>query len=171
MKDGSKYMAIHQHDEDANDLWLYFQEVISWAKRLFPNIDKKLTKEQNWGLLYEKYKDEKYNSNNILEDIKKLLQDEDVTKQSGIIPYVLSKRTKADEKLLSIRAFPEQMKRRVYEKQDHRCPMCISNGINKQYNFDEMQGDHIVAWSKGGKTVEDNCQMLCSSCNNSKSDK
>ena len=167
---GGKYMAIHQHDADANELWLYFQEVISWAKRMFPNVNKKLTEGQDWGILYNKYHDKKYNSNEIQSVIEKLLQDEDVTKQIGIIPYVLSDRTKHDEKYLSIRAFSEQMKHRVYEKQKHKCPMCVKNGIDTEYAFEEMQGDHIVPWSKGGRTIEDNLQMLCEKCNNDKSD-
>lgn len=166
---GGKYMAIHQHDADANELWLYFQEVISWAKRMFPNVNKKLTEGQDWGILYNKYHDKKYNSNEIQSVIEKLLQDEDVTKQIGIIPYVLSDRTKHDEKYLSIRAFSEQMKHRVYEKQKHKCPMCVKNGIDTEYAFEEMQGDHIVPWSKGGRTIEDNLQMLCEKCNNDKS--
>lgn len=165
----SKYMAIHQHDADANDLWLYFQTVINWAKMMFPDMDRKLTEGQEWGLLYNKYKDKAYNTNALKTDIKRLLEDEDVTKQSGIIPYVLSDRTKHDEKYLSIRAFSEQMKRRVWEKQGHKCPMCQKNGIETEYKFEDMQGDHIIAWSKGGKTVEDNLQMLCARCNNDKS--
>lgn len=97
--------------------------------------------------------------------------DEDVTKQVGIIPYVLSDRTRFDEKHLSIRAFSEQMKRRVYEKQGHKCPICVKNGTNTEYDFADMQGDHIVPWIKGGRTVKDNLQMLCSHCNNEKSAK
>ena len=171
LENGAMYMAKHQHDIDANELWLYFQEVISWAKRMFPNVNKKLTESQDWGVLYNQYKTKGYNTNELKDLIDKLMQDEDVTKQAGIIPYVLSDRTKHDEKYLSIRAFPEQMKRRVYEKQGHKCPYCLANGIDKEYAFDEMQGDHIVPWSKGGKTVEDNLQMLCSKCNNEKSSK
>ena len=162
----SKYMAIHQHDADANDLWLYFQTVINWAKMMFPDMDRKLTEGQEWGLLYNKYKDKAYNTNTLKTDIKRLLEDEDVTKQSGIIPYVLSDRTKHDEKYLSIRAFSEQMKRRVWEKQGHKCPIC-----GNEFTFEDMQGDHIIPWSKGGKTIEDNLQMLCSRCNNDNSDK
>ena len=169
LENGAMYMAKHQHDIDANELWLYFQEVISWAKRMFPNVNKKLTESQDWGVLYNQYKTKGYNTNELKDLIDKLMQDEDVTKQAGIIPYVLSDRTKRDEKYLSIRAFPEQMKRRVYEKQGHKCPYCLANGIDKEYAFDEMQGDHIVPWSKGGRTVEDNLQMLCSKCNNEKS--
>ena len=162
-------MAIHQDDADANDLWVYCQEVISWAKRMFPNMNKKLTECQNWGILYNKYRNKRYNTNEMRTLIDKLLQDEDVTKQTGIIPYVLSDRTKHDEKYLSIRAFSEQMKRRVYEKQGHKCPICVKNGSDVEYAFEDMQGDHIIPWSKGGRTVEENCQMLCQRCNNDKS--
>ena len=169
LDDGRQYMAIHQHDVDANDLWVYFQEVIAWAKRMFPGVNQKLTECQDWGILYNKYKNNAYNTNELKETIDRLVLDEDVTKQQGIIPYVLSERTKHDEKILSIRAFPEAMKRRVYEKQGHKCPFCVRNGVEKEYAFEEMQGDHIVPWSKGGKTVEDNLQMLCSKCNNDKS--
>ena len=169
LSSGGKYMAIHQHDADANELWLYFQEVISWAKRLFPGLNKKLTDGQDWGILYNQYKNKSYNTNELKAVIDKLIQDEDVTKQTGIIPYVLSERTKFDEKHLSIRIFSEQMKRRVYERQNHKCPFCQDNGIETEYAFDDMQGDHIVPWSAGGRTVEENLQMLCVKCNQSKS--
>ena len=169
LESGGKYMAIHQHDADANDLWVYFQEVIGWAKRMFPNMSKKLTECQDWGILYNKYRNKQYNTNEMRTLIDKLLQDEDVTKQTGIIPYVLSDRQRHDEKYLSIRAFSEQMKRRVYERQGHKCPICVANGIDREYDFEEMQGDHIIPWSQGGRTVEDNCQMLCQRCNNDKS--
>lgn len=177
LESGGKYMAIHQHDADANELWLYFQEVISWAKRMFPNMDKKLTEGQDWGILYNKYHNKTYNTNEMRILIDKLLQDEDVTKQAGIIPYVLSDRTKHDEKVLSIRAFTGQMKRRVYERKTasakqngtSNCPFCANQNITTIYAFDEMQGDHIIPWSQGGKTVDDNLQMLCQKCNNDKS--
>lgn len=169
LESGGKYMAIHQHDADANDLWVYFQEVIGWAKRMFPNMSKKLTECQDWGILYNQYRNKQYNTNEMRTLIDRLLQDEDVTKQTGIIPYVLSDRTKHDEKYLSIRAFSEQIKRRVYERQGHKCPFCVANGVDTEYAFEEMQGDHIIPWSQGGRTVEDNCQMLCQRCNNDKS--
>lgn len=159
------YMAVHQHDEDANELWMYFDEVISWAKRLFPDKEKGITDAQDWGLLYNKYKDKSYNSNALKSEMKELLLDDDVTKKSGIIPYLLSDRTKHDEKHLSLRAFSEAQKRRAYTKQNGICPMC-----GKHYEYDEMHGDHIIPWSQGGKTVDSNLQMLCQMCNNDKSD-
>lgn len=49
--------------------------------------------------------------------------------------------------------------------------MCVANGINTEYAFEEMEGDHIIPWSKGGHTTDDNLQMLCKECNSAKSDK
>lgn len=166
---GQMYMATHQHDEDANDLWLYYQSVINWAKMLFPTPRKGMTDTQNWGFLYNQYHNKQYNSNTLEADIQRLLMDDDVTKNSGIIPYVLSDRTKHDEKNLSIRAFTDAQKRRAYEKQNHKCPFCVKNGVDTQYDFEDMQGDHIIPWSQGGRTVDDNLQMLCQKCNNDKS--
>lgn len=169
LESGQMYMAIHQHDADANDLWLYFQTVINWAKMLFPVSRKGMTDVQDWGLLYNKYHNNQYNSNMLETDIQRLLMDDDVTKSSGIIPYVLSDRTKHDEKNLSIRAFTEAQKRRAYERQGHKCPCCVKNGIDTEYAYNEMQGDHIIPWSQGGRTIDDNLQMLCQKCNNDKS--
>lgn len=160
------YMARHQHDHDANELWLYFQTVINWAKTLFPVPRKGLTDAQEWGLLYNKYKDFSYNSNLLEADIKRLLLDDDVTKKSGIIPYLLSPRMTSDEKNLSIRAFTESQKLSAYERQQHKCACC-----HQEFAFEEMQGDHIIPWSQGGKTKEENLQMLCQKCNNDKRDR
>nr|MCR5060606.1 HNH endonuclease [Saccharofermentans sp.] len=165
---GQMYMAVHQHDTDANDLWLYFQTVINWAKTLFPKAMKGITDSQDWGLLYNAYKDNTYNSNTLADEIRQLIMDDDVTRKSGIIPYLLSGRTKHDEKSLSIRAFTESQKLKAYERQGHKCPMCQANGIDTEYAYDEMEGDHIIPWSKGGHTIDGNLQMLCQKCNNDK---
>lgn len=169
LESGQMYMAIHQKDEDANDLWMYFQEVISWAKRLFPSAQKGITDTQQWGFLYNKYHDKQYNSNKLADDLKKLVLDDDVTKNAGIIQYLLSDRTHHDEKALSIRNFTPAQKMRAYERQQHKCPICQKNGLDVEYTFDEMEGDHIIPWSQGGRTVDENLQMLCKKCNNEKS--
>lgn len=80
------------------------------------------------------------------------------------MPYVLSDRTKYDEKSLAIRAFTEAQKRRAYERQNHKCPCCVKNGIDTEYAYNEMQGDHIIPWSQGGRTIDSNLQMLCQKC-------
>lgn len=169
-KEGQEYMAKHQKDDDANGLWVYYNQIINWAKLHFPKADK-LTNGQAWGLLYNEHKDKIYNTNELNETMKKLLQDDDVTKVGGIIPYLLSDRTTEDEKYLSIRTFSEKQKRAAYEKQEHKCPHCLSEGNENTYEFSEMQGDHIIPWSKGGRTVDDNVQMLCKKHNATKSGK
>lgn len=138
------------------------------AKMLF-NVCKGITDVQDWGLLYNKYHNKQYNSNTLEADVQKLIMDDDVTKNSGIVPYVLSDRTKHDEKNLSIRAFTDAQKRRAYERQKHKCAICEKNGIDTEYAYNEMQGDHIIPWSQGGRTIDSNLQMLCQKCNNDKS--
>lgn len=95
----------------------------------------------------------------------------DDPKKAGIIPFILSDRTWRDEKHLSLRAFTESQKLRAYERQGHKCPLCVANGINTEYAFEDMEGDHIIPWSKGGHTTDDNLQMLCKKCNAAKADK
>lgn len=169
LESGQMYMAIHQHDADANDLWLYYQSVINWAKMLYPTKRKGITDSQDWGVLYNKYRNNQYNSNTLEQDFKVLLMDDDVTKKAGIVPYLLSNRTKNDERYLSIRTFTESQKMRAYEAQGHKCPWCQRDGIETEYSYEEMQGDHIIPWSRGGHTVDSNLQMLCQKCNNTKS--
>lgn len=166
---GQMYMAIHQHDQDANDLWLYFQTVINWAKMLFPVKKKGVTETQDWGLLYNKYHNKQYNSNTLGTELKELMLDDDVTKKAGAVPYLLSDRGLSDERHLSLRAFTESQKIRAYEKQGHKCPMCVARGDMTEYALEDMEGDHIIPWSKGGHTTDDNLQMLCKKCNSAKS--
>lgn len=167
-KNVQEYMLNHQHDKDASDLICYYKDVIHWAKNLFTNPRKKITDAQDWGLLYHLYHTNSYNPNDLEAEMAELILDDDVTKKAGIIPYILSEKTPHDERHLSIRSFTEAMKHKVYEKQKHRCAMCVKHGVKTEYAYDEMQGDHIVPWSKGGKTVVENLQMLCEVCNRDK---
>lgn len=153
------YIAEHQHDPNANALWLYFQQVISWVKVVFPTYRKEM-KGLPWGIFFNKYGQNSYDSNELEARIKVLMEDEEVTSNKGIYEYLLS----GSEKTLSLRAFPDKIKRAVYEKQKGLCAGC-----NKPFPIERMQGDHIVAWSNGGTTVIENCQMLCGDCNLKKS--
>lgn len=164
--EGVDYMAAHSKDSDANALWIYYQTVINWAKTLFPNERKGITNAQDWGILYNKYHANTYNSDTLNKEIKTLLLDDDVTNKKGVIPYVLSGKTPADQRHLSLRTFSEAQKIRAYEKQNGRCAIC-----GQPFDMHEMQGDHILPWSKGGRTVDENLQLLCSACNGNKSDK
>jgi hypothetical protein len=156
-----QYMADHQHKSNANELWLYFQNVISWVKVLFPNFRKEM-KGIDWGYLYNQYKNEEFDSDDLEEKVKRLMMDDDVTNKKGIYPYLITD----EEKWLNIRAFTPNQKREVYEKQNGVCKKC-----GQAFEIEKMEGDHITPWSEGGKTNIENCQMLCKNCNRSKSDK
>lgn len=173
------YMSKHQNDKDASGLWVYYQNVISWAKIHFSYVEKKIREKQDWGILYNKYHNKTFNPLELESEINKLIGDDEVTNHNGIIPYVLSDKTPSDERYLTLRSFSDAVKRRVYNNQTDKakangtsnCPYCASKGIKTIYLYTEMEGDHIVPWSKGGKTEESNLQMLCRSCNNNKRDK
>lgn len=156
-----RYMSVHQHDPNANELWTYYRNVIEWVKLTFTKYRKEM-KGVNWGALYDEYHDIMYDTDLLENEIQKLMMDDDVTNKKGIYPYLLSK----NEKYLNIRAFTPQMKRSAYEKQKGICPIC-----GKYYDINEMEGDHITPWHAGGKTNIENCQMLCKECNRRKSGK
>lgn len=158
-----EYMAKHQNDENANELWVYFQNVINWIKIVFPNYRKEM-KGLNWGKLYNSYKDKSYDPDVLEKEIQKLIQDDDVTKKSGIYEYLLS--DKSIEKVLNVRTFTESQIRKKYEEQKGICPIC-----GEHFDISEMEGDHIIAWKDGGKTDYNNLQMLCKHCNRTKSGK
>lgn len=165
-RDGNQiedYMAAHQHDTNCNELWLYFQTVINWVKATFPNYRKEM-KGLDWGILYNKYGMGKYDPKQLETRIVELMQDDDITKFSGIYEYLLSGEDKKAEKLLSIRAFTPKMARTAYERQKGICPIC-----KEHFEINDMQADHITPWSKGGRTTAENCQMLCADCNRRKS--
>jgi len=156
-----QYMAKKQNKPNANELWLYFQNVINWVKILFTTYRKEM-KGVPFGLLYNEYKDQEFDAKEIEKEIKKLMLDDDVSKKSGVYQYILTR----DEKYLSIRAFTESDKREAYERQDGICIKC-----GKCFEIEEMEADHITPWHKGGKTIGKNCQMLCKHDNRIKSDK
>lgn len=160
------YMSKHQLDQNANELWLYFKSVIDWVQSTFPKVRKEM-KTVNWGELFNEFGKKYIDINQVSNEIDRLMLDDDVTKKSGIYPYVLTR----NEKFLNIRTFTESQKREAYERQKGFCPLCkVKNKptANKQWDIDEMEADHIKPWHLGGKTTADNCQMLCRECNREK---
>ena len=156
------YMSRHQHDADAQELWQYFQEVIAWVGRIFPTYRPKIMKGLDWGTFYNNHKDDKLNAADLEKRIAALVEDDEVNNKKGIYEYLLT----GKEKTLSLRAFDDKTKVKIYEKQKGICPIC-----KKTYEIGSMEADHIIPWSKGGKTIPENCQMLCKIDNRIKSGK
>ena len=153
------YMAESQHKPNANELWLYYNSLISWIRVVFPKYRREM-KGVSFGSLYNAYKDKEFDAKELEVEITELMQDEDVTKKSGIYEYVLTR----NERYLSIRTFTDKPKRESYERQKGICVKC---GV--QFELNEMEADHITPWHEGGKTTAENCQMLCKYDNRIKS--
>jgi hypothetical protein len=145
------YMAKNQHSPNANELWLYYQNVISWVRVVFPKYRREM-KGVGWGFLYNTYKNGKYDSKELEARTATLMMDDDITNKKGIYEYLLS----GNEKHLNVRAFTDSQKREAYERQKGNCVVC-----KEHFDISEMEADHITPWVDGGKTNADNCNMLC----------
>lgn len=167
IKDITEYMAQHKSDPDADELWQYFQDVIHWTEKIFPQYYRDM-KGLDWCHLYNRYHENYYNSAVMAAEVKRLHEDTfEVQKPKGIYEFLLCRDIDPYAgRLLNLRAFEEKDKQAAYSRQNGICPVC-----GQHFEYDEMEGDHILPWSKGGKTTGENCQMLCKPCNGKKSDK
>ena len=152
------YMGRHQKEENAEPLWEYFKVVMEWVKS-WVKPRGSITQGVDWGRLYKEYKDLPIDPETAENRVQELLEDEALKNHRGIYEYILT----GNEQHLTFRAFSKPVKRRVYEKQSRECPVC-----KKALSFSEAEADHIIPWSKGGKTTEDNCQILHKKCNRRK---
>ena len=163
----AEYMSMHQHDPNANELWMYFNQVATWVQTVFPAWRKEM-KGLEWGYFYNQYGDKQWDSSALALEINKLFNDDEVENKKGIYEYVLSRKLKT----LNLRAFSYSQKMIKYQEQQGICPMCkAENRPNSHYEFDEMEGDHIKPWVEGGRTSVENLQMLCKEHNRAKGDK
>lgn len=157
-----EYMGRRQDRPNALELWNYFNNVINWIQAVFPKKRKEM-KGLPWGEFYNTHGGRTdLDAARLEENICKLVGDEEVTNKRGIYEYLLT----GDERKLSLRKFDRRDALAAYERQEHKCVKC-----GEIFAFEEMEADHIDPWSKGGKTVPENCQMLCRRCNRRKSDK
>lgn len=159
------YMREHQHDADAQELWLYWQAVFDWVKSVFPNQESaraRLMKGLPWGKFYNRYKNDQFDPAELEVRLAELIADEEVNNKRGIYEYLLT----GKEKSLSLRTFDEKIRQTVFAQQKGICPHCPAD--HEPYDYDEMDADHIKPWSKGGKTTPENCQMLCKEHNRMK---
>lgn len=165
-----EYMAQHKSDDDANELWQYWQKVMDWIRMTFPTVYKQMNG-LDWGTLYNKYHANDYNSSKIDKDIARLIADDEVVKKKGIWQYELAVNSNeaGATKYLNLRSFPTNMMQKKLKEQGGHCPMCVEEGNDKVYKLSEMEGDHITPWSEGGRTEYDNLQMLCKRHNRLKS--
>lgn len=145
------YMASHQHDPNANELWLYFNGVIAWVKATFPTYRREM-KGIAWGDLFNDFGKLKVDAAHLDERVSMLMADEDVTDKKGIYSFVLN----GQERHLNIRAFSPTQKREAYERQSGVCAVC-----GEHFAIEDMEADHITPWHEGGKTEAANCQVLC----------
>lgn len=166
LKDITQYMSAHRQDKDADELWQYFQDVINWIQKIFP-VQYPDMNGLDWCHLYNRYSSRSYNSSTMGSETKRLHIDDEVQKTKGIYEYLLSRDTdQYAGRLLSLRAFSTRDKADAYTRQNGLCAVC-----HKHFELSDMEGDHIIPWSKGGKTVPENCQMLCKEDNLAKSNK
>lgn len=173
------YMSKHRFDKNINEVKNYFTSVIDWVSTVFIDVETEM-RGLEWGRLYEEYHDKAYNPTKLAERIRALYGDAYIKNRKGIWEYVLG--GEVDTKLLEVRVFDEPTKKSVYaqqtaaaaEKEASNCPLCaLGNDANKSriWKLDEMDADHVAAWSKGGTTTADNCQMLCKTHNRAKGNK
>lgn len=171
------YMAAHRTDTDINELETYFTTVVDWIGSVFTAPPNKAMQGLDWGRLYEAYHHKSYKADQIDADLQALLEDPAVKSRKGIYEYLLG--GKDDKRLLDIRIFDESTKLKAYNRQTKKaktddvsnCPLCAhGDNANKKriYALKEMDADHVTAWSKGGSTDLDNCEMLCVPHNRSK---
>ena len=175
----SAYMSAHRRDNNINEIKTYFNTVIDWVDSKFDDVYDEM-QGLNWGELYERFHKNPYDHTELSEKVSKLMKDDFVTNRRGIFEYVLG--NCQDTKLLNVRLFDKPTMRKVYQEQTEKakaegisnCPYCaIGHDANSKriWKLDEMDADHVTAWSKGGSTSIDNCQMLCKTHNRAKGNK
>ena len=175
----SAYMSAHRRDNNINEIKTYFNTVIDWVDSKFDDVYDEM-QGLNWGELYERFHKNPYDHTELSEKVSELMKDDFVTNRRGIFEYVLG--NCQDTKVLNVRLFDKPTMRKVYQEQTEKakaegisnCPYCaIGHDANSKriWKLDEMDADHVTAWSKGGSTSIDNCQMLCKTHNRAKGNK
>jgi hypothetical protein len=170
------YMSSHRTNGNINELKTYFNGVIDWASSVFRDVEKEMQGVE-WGRLYEQYHSKSYDPAKVSADVKRLYGDPYVKNRRGAFEYILG--GLQDSKLLDVRVFDEATKKSVYAKQTtaaeasstSNCPHCaVGHAAHKSkiWKFTEMDADHVSAWSKGGGSSAENCQMLCVTHNRAK---
>ena len=172
----SAYMSKHRQDNDIDEIRTYFNAVIDWVDSKFDDVYSEM-QGLNWGELYERFHTHPYDHTQVSARVRELMNDDCVGNYRGVFEYVLG--GCLDTKLLNVRFFDKHTMKTVYDLQTvqakaegvSNCPYCaIGHDANRRriWKLEEMDADHVTAWSKGGSTDIDNCQMLCKTHNRAK---
>lgn len=170
------YMAAHRQDTNIDELQNHFDTVIDWVDSIFEYTGSEMCGRE-WGRMYRQYHTNAYDKDAVTKRVDELIADTQVEDNKGIFEYILG--GEQDASLLNIRVFDEKTKRAVYDKQTKaakakgksNCPYCAighDNNSKRIYKLNEMDADHVTAWSRGGSTDISNCQMLCKTHNRAK---
>jgi len=170
------YMAKHRYDTNIDELKNHFDTVIDWVDSVFEYTGSEVCGLE-WGRLYRQYHTNAYSKDDVTKRVDELLADTQVTNKRGIFEYILG--GEKDTTLLNVRVFDEKTKKSVYDKQTKaaiakgvsNCRYCVeghANNSKRIYRLNEMDADHVTAWSKGGATDASNCEMLCKTHNRMK---
>ena len=170
------YMSQHRQERDISEVKDHFNAVINWISSVFTDVEPEM-KGLEWGRLYDTYHTQSYDPQALSARVQALHDDGYVKKRSGIWEYLLG--VERETNLLDVRVFDEQTKRLAYKRQtaaaeakgESNCPLCAIGHEGKKtkvYRLDEMDADHVAAWSTGGTTTPENCQLLCASHNRAK---
>ena len=170
------YMSKHRGDKNINEVKTYFNTVIDWVSSVFTDVEPEM-RGLEWGRLYETYGKNPYSPADVSSKVQELYGDAYVKNRKGIWEYVLG--GCQETRLLEVRVFDEPTKKSVYAKQTaaaqsagiSNCSLCaLGHDANKAkiWKPEEMDADHVAAWSKGGATSIENCEMLCKTHNRAK---
>ncbi len=170
------YMSQHRYDDNIDGLKSYFNTVLDWVSGVFTNVEDEMCGLE-WGRMYEQYHKNPYDPTAVSAKVRELYGDSYIKNRRGIFEYLLG--GSVDTRLINVRIFDDATKKSVYAAQTaaaevnkkSNCPLCsLGHDANKEkiWSLSEMDGDHVSAWSKGGSTTAENCQMLCKTHNRAK---
>lgn len=171
-----EYMSRHRFDTNIGEVRTYFTTVIDWVSSVFSDVETEM-KGLEWGRFYEAYHDHSYNPSKVSKQVQELCGDPYVKNRRGIWEFILG--GAVDTKLLDVRVFDDATKKATYKTQTSlaektglsNCPLCsVGHDANKSklWKLEDMDADHVAAWSRGGRTTPENCQLLCKSHNRAK---
>jgi hypothetical protein len=170
------YMSQHRFDKNITEVKNYFESVLDWVSTVFISVEKEM-KGLDWGKHYRRFHNRPYDPAVMEQEVKRLYSDPFVTSKKGIFEYLLG--GGSDTTLLEVRVFDEVTKRSVYQEQSDastisgvsNCSYCAQGheaNRTKLWKISDMEADHVKAWSLGGLTSRENCELLCKPHNRAK---